>query len=54
MNAEPLSTDLEFKPSEQDVDSFDEVVVLRYSRNHAPQLIQITNPTHKLIVGEVK
>lgn len=54
MNAEPLSTDLEFKPSEQDVDSFDEVVVLRYSRNHAPQLIQITNPTHKLIVGKVK
>lgn len=57
MNAAPdenSSPSFELKSGEQDVDSFDEVVVLRYSRDHKPQLVEITNPLHKLIVGKVK
>lgn len=40
--------------SEEDVDSFDEIVIMRFSQEQTPQLVEITNPEHKIIVGEVK
>lgn len=33
---------------------FDGTYVVRYTGNHEPQMVKITNPTHKIIVGEVK
>lgn len=49
---EVSANDIELEFSE-DVESFDEVVVMRLRENQEPQLVEITNPVHKILVARV-
>ena len=52
-NEYKLSAFPELEQIDEDVDSYDEVVVMRYGRNHEPQFIEITNPAEKVVVLKV-
>lgn len=38
----------------EDDKSCEKVVIMRYLVNHEPQMVEITNSAHKIIVGKVK
>lgn len=47
-------SDIESAASFEEAKSFDEVVVMRFSETHEPQMVEITNPLHKILVARVK
>jgi hypothetical protein len=38
---------------DETAESFNEVVVMRYTKDYEPQFIEITNPAHRIIVEKV-
>lgn len=58
MSADELYDEVSGENSEsdsgQDVDSFDEIVIIRFFQEQMPQLVEITNPEHKIIIANVK
>jgi hypothetical protein len=46
--------DVESAMSTEEAESFDEVVVVRFSETREPQMVEITNPLHKILIARVK